>query len=223
MAILKVRVFGSSNLGVYLRPVGRYLLAPKGTRRLLEEEANSIGLELLEASLYDSRMLGIFAVGNSRSLLVPPIISEDELNYLRENLDLEVHVLPSEKLTALGNDIVVNDYGALVHPSFTDEEVRLIGEFLGVEVTRGRIAGVPVVGSLVVVNNRGCLISPAADDAEVKAVSKALGVECLRGTVNDGVTYVRMGLVASDSGALVGYPTLPKEINDIAEALKIEP
>ncbi|MCD6348485.1 MAG: translation initiation factor IF-6 [Candidatus Korarchaeota archaeon] len=223
MGVFRVKVFGSFNLGVYLRSVGPYLLVPKGSGGLIEEEAREIGLRIVEASVYDSRMLGIFLVGNSRALLVPPLISEEELTYLKDHLDLEVHVLPTTKLTALGNDIVANDYGALVHPSFSDSEIDLISRLLGVKVSRGKMGGVPVVGSLIVANNKGCLISPGADDSELKGASEVLGVECWRGTVNDGVSYVRLGLVASDQGALVGYPTTPMEIENLAEALKIEP
>ncbi len=223
MVVFRVKVFGSYNLGVYLRAVGPYLLAPPNSSQVIGDEAREIGLRIVEASAYDSRMLGLFLVGNSKSLLVPPIVSESEIRHLRESLDLEVHILPSARLTALGNDIVVNDYGALVHPLFTDDEVDLLSKFLGVKVVKGRIGGVPVVGSLVVANNRGCLISPSADDAELRGASEILGVECLRGTVNDGVGYIRLGLVASESGALVGYPTTPMEIENLAEALNIEP
>ncbi|MCD6245064.1 MAG: translation initiation factor IF-6 [Thermoproteota archaeon] len=223
MVVLRAKLFGSSNLGVYLKPVGKYLLAPIGARRLINDEASSIGLEVVELSIYDSKMLGIFVVGNSRSLLVPPIISDFELEKLKNSLDLEVHVLPSTKLTALGNDIVANDYGAIVHPAFSDEEVSLISRYLGVDVLRGKIGGMPIVGSLVVVNNRGCLTSPAADDVELKGLSDLLQVECERGTVNNGVGYVKLGLVASDKGAIVGYPTTPREIENLSEALKIEP
>lgn len=223
MVVLRVKLFGSHNLGVYLKTVGPYLLAPPGASRILGEKASEIDLRLFEALVYSSRMLGIFLAGNSRALLVPPIVEKSELKELREKLDLNVHVLPSVKLTALGNDIVANDYGALVHPLFEDDEVDLISRFLGVKAVKGRIGGVPMVGSLLVANNRGCLISPSADDAELRGVSDVLGVECMRGTVNDGVGYVRLGLVASDSGALVGYPTTPMEIENIAEALNIEP
>ncbi len=223
MVVFRARVFGSYNLGVYLKAAGPYLLAPPGSSSVLQEEAAGIGLRTFETSVYDSRMLGIFLAGNSRALLVPPIVSEMELRSLREGLDLEVHVLPSVRLTALGNDIVANDYGALVHPLFSDDEVDLIGKFLGVKAVKGRIGGVPVVGSLVVANNRGCLIAPSADDAELRGASEVLGVQCARGTVNDGIGYIRLGLVASDSGALVGYPTTPMEIENLAEALNIEP
>ncbi len=223
MTIFKVKLFGSSNLGVYLRSIGPYLLAPEGSTAIISKEVDEIGLKVIETSVYDSRMLGIFLAGNSRVLLVPPIISESDLRRLRDILDLEVHVLPTTKLTALGNDIVANDYGALAHPSFSDGELDLIGRLLGVKVSKGKVGGVPVVGSLIVANNRGCLISPSADDSELRGASEVLGVECLRGTINNGVGYVRLGLVASDQGALVGYPTTPLEIENIAEALKIEP
>ncbi len=223
MAIFRAKLFGSSNLGVYLRAIGSYLLAPEGSGVIISEEARRIGLKVVEASVYDSRMLGIFLAGNSRALLVPPIISREDLTRLREILDLEIHILPTTKLTALGNDIVANDYGALVHPSFSDSEIDLIGRLLGVKVSKGKVGGVPVVGSLIVVNNKGCLISPSADDSELRGASEILDVECIRGTINNGIGYVRLGLIASDQGALVGYPTSPLEIENVAEALKIEP
>ncbi len=222
MTIFKVKLFGSSNLGVYLKSIGSYLLAPEGSTAIISREVDGT-MNVIEASIYDSRMLGILLVGNNKTLLVPPIISESDLRKLRDALDLEVHILPTMKLTALGNDIVANDYGALAHPSFSDGELDLIGRLLGVKASKGKVGGVPVVGSLIVANNEGCLISPAADDSELRGASEVLGVECLRGTINNGIGYVRLGLVASDQRALVGYSTTPLEIENVAEALKIKP
>ncbi|MEM0040941.1 MAG: translation initiation factor IF-6 [Candidatus Korarchaeum sp.] len=223
MVVLRARVLGGSNLGIYLRVAGRHLLAPRGVGSSLRGLADKLSLKLLEASVYDSRMIGVLTVANSRALLLPSIVSESELKSLRDSLDIEVHALPTFKLTALGNDIVANDYGAVVHPGFADQELEIISKLLGVRVRKGRVGGIPVVGSLVVANNSGCLISPSADDSELKGISDTLGVECTRGTVNDGIIYVRVGLVVCDSGALVGFPTTPMEVETIAEALKIEP
>ncbi len=224
MTISKVRVQGSSNLGVFIKAVAGYVFLPQGTKpSVVEEAAQVLGLTPLTLSIYDSKLLGLFIAGNSRALLLPPIVGRADYETVRDSVDVEVHVLDTN-FTALGNVILANDYGALVHPKMSDYEVEQISKALGVKVMRGKIADISVVGSVGVVTNKGCAVSPYTEDHEVKALEELFQVEnCIRCTVNDGVSFIKLGLVASESGALVGYNTTLYEIECVAEALKIEP
>ncbi len=224
MTISKVRVQGSSNLGVFVRAVADYVFLPRGSKASVVEEASQVlGKTPLTVDVYSSKLLGLFIAGNSNALLLPPIVSPSEYQTIRDSVDVEVHIL-NTNFTALGNVILANDYGALVHPKMSDREVEELGRILKVKVMRGKIADVSVVGSVCVVTNRGCAVTPYAEDHEVEALKELFQVdECIRCTVNDGISYVKLGLVASDSGALVGYNTTPYEIECVAEALKIEP
>jgi len=224
VTISKVRIQGSSNLGVFVKAVAGYVLLPQGTKpSVVEEAAQVLDLTPVTLDVYDSKLLGLFISGNSRALLLPPIVSRTDYEALRDKVDVEVHVLDTS-FTALGNVILANDYGALVHPKMSDYEMEQVAKALDVKVMRGKIADISVVGSVGVVTNRGCAVSPYAEDHEVKALEELFQVEeCIRCTVNDGVSFIKLGLVASERGALVGYNTTPYEIECVAEALKIEP
>jgi len=95
----------------------------------------------------------------------------------------------------------------------------VIRDVLGVEVVKRSIAGIPTVGSVLVVTNRGGLIHPDAEEEEVKALSEIFRVPILTGTVNFGVSFVRIGLVANSYGAIVGEETQGPEIARIHMAL----
>ena len=222
MTIERAKLDGSPGLGIFARVVGNVSFVPYGVpERFKSQVRDVLGARTVELSLYRSRLIGVFLAGNSEKLIVPSIVEVDEVEALGES-DIPVEVL-DVRLTALGNTVLANSYGAIVHPEFRDSEVDLIKAALGVPVKRGTIGGVGVVGSLAVATNKGALISPTASDEEANLISEVLEVKVLRGTVNDGVHYVRTGILANERGALVGYPTTPLEIDVIAEALRIEP
>ena len=222
MPIERAKLDGSPGLGIFSRVVGDVSFVPRGAPERFKSQVREVlGARAVELSLYRSRLIGVFLAGNSERLIVPSIVEVDEIEALEES-GIPVEVL-DVRLTALGNTVLANSYGAVVHPEFRDSELELIRRALGVPMRRGTIGGVGVVGSLAVATNKGALISPTASDEEVDLISEVLSVETLRGTVNDGVHYVRTGMLANERGALVGYPTTPLEIDVIAEALRIEP
>jgi len=220
LSIIRTSIKKSPNLGIYLKPVGKYLLAPPTIKKSLERDlCSTLGLEIFKAQVYESEFLGVFLAGNNNALLVPGISSMREISEL-EKMDMRIEVLDS-KITALGNAILANDYGALVHPKFTDEDVEFIKKALEVPVIRGKIGGIPVVGSLSVVTNKGGLVSPAASEEELRGMRKLFEVDIYTGTVNDGVKFVKLGLVACDHGVAVGSLTTPLELDVIMEAFKV--
>jgi len=222
LPIERAKLSGSPGLGIFARVVGRVAFVPTGTTgRFRSQLEEVLGARAVEVSLYSSRLVGVFMAGNGERVLLPSIVSPAEVEAV-EGSGLPTHVL-DVRLTALGNVILANGYGALVHPEFRDSEVEQISEALGVTVRRGTIGGVGVVGSLAVATDRGVLASPDVTDEEARVIEDTLGVEVTRGTVNDGIKYVRTGMLANDLGALVGYPTTPLEIDVIAEALGIKP
>ncbi len=221
MGVRRMKILGSSNPGIYLKVAGGICLAPEAIAdRAAEMIGTELGLDVVRASVYQSRLLGIFVAGNSRAILLPHLVSDRELRKLRDEVDAELVVVKS-KITALGNTVLANDYGALVSPTFEESAVDAMERALGVRVRRGLLAGIPVVGSVAVVNNGGGVASPSASEEEIEAAQEVLDVEFGTGTVNDGLPYVKIGAVASDSGLIVGYESTPLEIDNLSSFLGI--
>ncbi|MGB9630459.1 MAG: translation initiation factor IF-6 [Candidatus Methanodesulfokora sp.] len=217
MPLIRTSIWGSPNLGIYLKVVGNYLLVPPNAKdKFVKELEVALNLKAVPARIYDTNLLGVFIAGNENGVILPAVAGIEEIKAL-ESLGMELEIINS-KITALGNAILANSYGALVHPGMSDEDIELIRKTLKVPVVRGRISGIPVVGSLSVITDKGGIVTPSVSDEELKNLRRHFSVEIYPGTVNDGVKFVKLGLVASKEGVAVGALTTPVEIDVITQA-----
>ncbi|PNV77299.1 MAG: translation initiation factor IF-6 [Thermoproteota archaeon] len=217
LPLIRTSIWGSPNLGIYLKVVGNYLLVPPNAKdKFVKELEVALNLKAVPARIYDTNLLGVFIAGNENGVILPAVAGIEEIKAL-ESLGMELEIINS-KITALGNAILANSYGALVHPGMSDEDIELIRKTLKVPVVRGRISGIPVVGSLSVITDKGGIVSPSVSDEELKNLRRHFSVEIYPGTVNDGVKFVKLGLVASKEGVAVGALTTPVEIDVITQA-----
>ncbi len=220
MPLDKVNVFGNPNIGVYIFTNNKFALVPPGltsnTRRKIGEVLN---VEVVEARVAGSPLLGIFLAGNDSCVLAPRIIRDDEMNYLDE-VGIPIKRLDS-KFTALGNVILTNNSAAMIHPGFSSDEASIIKSSLKVlEARKSLIAGIPTVGSAAVVTDNGAVIHPDADDVDVRDIENFFRVASADiATVNFGVAFIKTGLIANNYGALVGERTTGPEIMRIMKAL----
>jgi translation initiation factor 6 len=162
----------------------------------------------------------LFINGNNHALLIPSIAKEYEVEKLKGEVDLPVHVVPG-RLTALGNNVLTNDHYALLHPEM-EQMAQKISQMLGVPAETGTIANIPTVGSAAVFNNKGGIVHPDVRDEEAEELSKKFKVPIDVATVNYGVPYVKMGVVANNKGVLVGDQTTGPELARIVQVLSGE-
>jgi len=208
-------VFGDPNVGVFSYANEKIAVLPAGVSgKKLKAYKDALAVEPYSVGIAESRLIGIYLVGNSNGLLAPHIAAEVELQRL-ESTGLSVQVV-DDRYTALGNLIVCNDYGAIVDPRLRPTTVQQIEKTLGVPAVKATIAGLPNVGALTVASNKGALISPMANEAEQKAFSAGLGVPVETGTVNSGVPFPKAGVVANSKGAVVGALTIGGELITIS-------
>jgi translation initiation factor 6 len=78
---------------------------------------------------------------------------------------------------------------------------------------------VPLIGSLACATNRGIIVSPDATDKDLDYIEKIMKVPVEIGSVNRGSPYVGTGLLANDTGFVVGKETTGPELARIDEAL----
>ena len=224
MHIERLDFENSPYLGVFGVATDKVLLVREGLQeKKLNVLRETLKVPIIETSIMKSRIVGIFAAGNSNAIVVPYYIWDTELERinaaLREyGLDIKVEPFLS-KLTALGNLILANDKAALVSAKFTREEAKQLEDILGVEVERGIIAEFHAVGSVGVITNKGGLFHPETTEEELEWLRDLFKVDIYLGTANQGVPFVGSCMLANSFGVVVGHLTTGPEIVKIEEAL----
>jgi translation initiation factor 6 len=224
MHIERLDFENSPYLGVYGTATDRLALIREGLgEKKLEVLREVLKVPLIETSIMKSRIVGIFAAGNSNAIVVPWYVWDAELERINGQLreyGIDTEIVPFQStLTAFGNLILANDRAALISAKFTREEAKRLEEILGVEVERGMIGDFHAVGSVGVVTNRGGLVHPEATDEELEWLRDLFKVDIYVGTANMGVPFVGSCMLANSHGVVVGHLTTGPEIVKIEEAL----
>ena len=209
---------GSSNIGAFCRVTDYWLMQAASTEPTQRALEALFEVPHLISTLGGSTLVGILSSGNVNGLLVPHFTFDNEIRVLRSELDCSIVPLKS-RLTALGNLILANDKAALVSREFTKEEVQVIRDVLGVEVEVGTVAGSNLVGSYCTVTNRGLLAHIGVTGSELEHLADYFGVPADVSTINCGVPYVSIGLLATSHAAAAGFETTGPELMRISEAL----
>ncbi|ADN50632.1 translation initiation factor IF-6 [Vulcanisaeta distributa] len=209
--VAPLSIYGTSTIGVYIFTNNTLTIVPMDVPdKVVNSIRDTLGTSVLKASLAKSPLIGIFMVGNDNGVLVPSIVTEDEVNELKKN-GLNVSIIRT-RYTAIANLILTNNRKTIVSPIIEKEYVGLIRDTLGTEVIVDEVCGTYLVGSIAVANDKGVLLSPEAKDEDVRKVKDYFGLTVNVGTVNRGRSFLRGGLVVNNNGGLVGSDTTGFEI-----------
>ena len=214
--------FGTAEIGLFAVPTENICLIPPRLKlrqkRLIQEV---LGVKAISTTLAGSILLSPMAAGNSNGLILSKMVLDEEIEKIKKSAgDINIGLLES-KYTAVGNLILVNDRAALMSTILPKKAEKLIQDILGVEVIKGRIANRSYVGSLAIVTNEGGLIYAGVSEDEERWLSEIFKVTFLPGTVNDGVKFVRSGIIANSKGAIIGSVTTGPEMMTISRALGV--
>jgi len=213
------------DIGAYVLLTNKYCIVPEAAAdsftEVFEAELGA-HMPVIRASIAGSKQVGILAVGNSKGLLVHPDTTDAELETISNGLPGTVQVTKmTEKLSALGNIISVNDHVALVHPEIDVTTEEVIIQTLQVEVYRTTIAGQALGGSYSCLTNKGGLVHPLCSVAELDSLSALTQIPLCAGTVNRGREMIGTGIVANDWTAFCGSDTTAMELNVIDAIFKL--
>jgi len=219
--IAKTTILGNSGLGVFALSTEDFSIVPYSVKESsLKVISDTLGVNLIQTTIANSVLVGTMIVGNSKAIFVPQTIKEKEYKILEENLSDQTKLVElNSKYTALGNLIVMNDKGAIVSDMLEKNAQKQIQDELNVEITVGNLLGSPLVGSLAMSTNRGALVHPLLSEEEIKEVASILRVKVDVCTINRGIPYPRVGIIANSKGAVIGTDSTGPESMRIFEVL----
>ncbi len=221
MAVYLSSIVGSASIGVYSFATEKFVVVPNAVpHKKALQIAKWLKVKLAHTSVSGSILPGAFCCANSKGLLLPISVCEEELAVLKSVFEGNITIMETKK-TAYGNLVLANDFGAVVDPRFREQTVKQISETLGGEAVRTEIAGLPYVGSLAVATNKGVLAHPMLKDNERKVLEEVFKVPVDVGTINCGIPYVGTGLIANSHAAVAGSMTTGPEMFIIGSALDV--
>ncbi|MFQ5975204.1 MAG: translation initiation factor IF-6 [Candidatus Hydrothermarchaeales archaeon] len=216
--IERVNYGGNPNLGVFMRANDRIALAPEGcSDRFLSMLERSLQVKIFKSQISGTSLIGAMIAMNNKGIVLPKNAYREEIEALK-TLDMNIEVL-DDKLTALGNLLMINDFGGIINPKFTKKSKRKIEDALDIEVESTMIADFRTVGAIGIATNKGAVIHPMVSEEDVELVEGLLKVYVDVGTINRGVGFVRTGIVANCNGAVMGQLTTGPEISRIEDVL----
>lgn len=217
--MLRAAFSGSPYVGVFARATDSSLLIrPDIDADLRDACGEELDVPVVATTVGGSGTVGALATGNSNGFLVSSRATPREHDRITDAVGLPVTELPG-RINAAGNVVLANDHGAYVHPDLSRDAIQAVKEGLDVPVERGDLAGVQTVGTAAVATNRGVLCHPKSTDEELDELESVLGVPADIGTINYGGPLVGSGLVANDTGYIVGNRTTGPELGRIDDAL----
>ncbi len=183
--------------------------------RIKDDVRDALGTEIVELSIYDSSLIGLFSAINKNGAILPKIAYSKEVEKVSEYLDVVI----IDEFTAIGNLVATNDRTAILSPVIPDKYIDEIRNKLKVDVERFSANKMDVTGSLVVMTNKGFIASSMIPENKIHELEDILGIEGKASTLNYGIPFIGPSLVANDNGAIVGGMSTPLEVGAIDEML----
>ncbi len=217
-------ILGSDYIGAFAVATDKFAVLARmishGERDRIEK---NLGIRTITFDLDNSDLIGIYMAANSRTIVLPNIIEEDEIAHFRKEakewLDVEVMIFKSN-LNALGNNVLVNDKFALINPEYTAEEARELEDILGVESIRMSIGGFSTVGANNILTNKGIVLNNRATDEETEEIRKIFkGFQPSQSTANLGSLSIGLSTIANSTGLIAGDSTTGFELARISDGL----
>src|SRR5438094_9612130 len=146
-------IFGDPNVGIFSFANDKIAILPAGiSHKKISSFHDILGVDPCAVGIAESRLVGIYAAGNSNAVLVPYITTKDELKQLRWT---GAHIeIVRENRTALGNIILCNDHGAIIDPRLKQKTVTVLEETVEVPIRPCTIVAVPHVCALATASKR---------------------------------------------------------------------
>ena len=219
MTVTKAVNFGNPHLGLFAKASEKFAVADTTSSPKFMSALIALGVPVLTTSFGGSGLAGLYIAMNSNGAVIPAFSTKDEIAKIKAQ-GINVVLLPG-KFSAAANNIAANDFGAIANPEMPAELVRKISDCLGVETVKRKVAGYTTAGSCVSATNKGFAAHNRSTEEELKELQSILKVAGTNCTLNTGVAFVSIGMVANSRAAVVGEATTGFEMGRVAEALSL--
>ncbi|MEM1558067.1 MAG: hypothetical protein QXR44_02335 [Thermoproteota archaeon] len=219
MEIAKASIWKTPYIGAYSKVFGENAIVNKNTPKgFLERIVEVLKVE----SIAVTNIAGVHAVSsmiaaNSNFIIVPDTIEEEELNELKK-LGKEVLIMNSN-LKAWGNMMLLSDKGVLFSPKVSKSDAEKVIDFLSIDYGFSNLAGYTAIGALAVIGERICFVSKLLNEDEKNLIEELLKLKTYAVTINNGLMFIRLGMLVNPHGILVGESTTGAELMDISLAV----
>lgn len=219
---IKCQINGSDYIGAYATTTDKYtIIANNVSEKMKSVVSNTLGTECIGITISGTDLIGLLCRANSNGIALPNMISDIELNSIKEtDIDANIVVIDST-LNALGNNIIVNDKIAIVNNEYNANDIRQFADVFGVEILKAEIGGFKTIGANNILTNNGFAINNRGTDMEKEEFDAATGFDSIRTTANTGGLSIGLSTIANSNGLLVGNETTGFELTRIIDALNL--
>jgi translation initiation factor 6 len=220
MEVDRASIWKTPFIGAYSKVFGVNAVvnknAPQGFLRRLRDflRVDSVAVTNISGVHAVSSMIA----ANSNFIVAPDTIEDEELREL-ESLGKEVLRVES-KLKAWGNMMILSEKGVLFSPRVSKKEASTIIDFLGVDYDFTSLANYVAIGALAVPGEGMCFASKLLKEEEEKLLEDLLKLRVHTVSVNNGMMFIRLGMLVSPYGVLVGESTTGDELMSISMAVR---
>ena len=209
---------GKPEIGSFICLTNNYAIIGKSkTGLVLNFLKEKINIPIVETTIGGINTVGTLCAGNKNGLVVSNICTDQELQHIRDSIPENIRVVRvSDKLNALGNNILCNDYIALVNPEFLNDE--LIANVLQVPVYKHPLGSIGLVGSYALINSKGMIVHTDVTTDEISELSTLTKTNVIASTVNEGQRTISSGMVANDFLYIAGLNSTNIELK-VAETV----
>ncbi len=226
MKIIREYFAGIPTIGVLSLSTENFALFPYFiSDNTLKKCSEILKVPSIKLNIGNSSLIGSLSVGNSYGLILPELVTNEEIGLLKKffkenDIDIIVEKINC-KNTAFGNLIVTNDRGCIIS-SEIEKYLPKIEDILNVEGIVLDIANLQTVGSNAIITNKGAFLHPGTSDEDIEIIKDITKVECIGvGTANRGTMSVGACIIGNSKGAIVGGNTTGPELLRIEESLDL--
>lgn len=219
MEVARASIWKTPYIGAYSKVFGVNAVVnkntPSGFMKKVRDflKVNSVAVTNVGGVHAVSSMIAV----NSSFIIVPDTVEDEELKELK-TLGKEVLVTKS-KLKAWGNMMVLSDRGVLFSPMVSKVEAKGVIDSLGTDYDFASLANYTAIGALVVSGEEVCFASNLLMEDEKRLLEDLLRLRVYTVSVNNGLPFIRLGMLLSSHGILVGDSTTGNEIMNISMAV----
>ena len=212
-------ITGNPYIGIFCAVNENIALVPIDFEKKHINKLNeALQIEIVPISIAGSRLIGSLLALNSNGAIANNLMETNEILKLKEYIDVTIL---TDKLNAIGNNILANDHAAVVHNQFSKKSITEIEDALDVEVMKGTIAGSKTVGTAAIITNRGGICHPKVKKDELELLKSFFKIDITTGTANYGTPLIGACLIANSKGAVTGTTTTGIELGRIEDGLNL--